>query len=92
MTAAPANVWALVHADPERVVAGVREQLAELAARVVLAHLAVRRKASAGGHQELADVRLEHLGRSLREAAEDARGVERALAHGRLRPVTRDDR
>ena len=53
--AQPVNVWSLLDADPERVITDVRQQLAELAAKVVLVHLAVRRH----GDQDLAECRLE---------------------------------
>ena len=65
--------------DPERAVAEVQEQLGRLAARVVLLHLAVRRR----GELAITEVRLDQLAASLREATEDARAVQRSLENGR---------
>jgi hypothetical protein len=80
MTAQSVKLWSILNADQQEVITEVREQLAALAAKVVLLHLAIRRR----GDQELAEARLQRLARSLQHASEDARAVERAVTsqHG----------
>jgi hypothetical protein len=85
LAAQPANLWSLLHADHEQLLTDVREQLAKPAAKVVLVHLAVRRR----GGGDLTEFQLDYLAQSLRHASEDARAVERAVANGRLRPPHR---
>jgi hypothetical protein len=75
----PAPLWQLLNADQEQVLTDVVEQLGQLSARIVLLHLAVRRR----GACELTEARLERLGISLREATEDARAAQRAWARDR---------
>ena len=73
------TLWRLLNADQGQVLAEVIEQLGQLSARIVLLHLAIRRR----GVCELTEARLECLAASLREAAEDARAAQRAWQDGR---------
>lgn len=71
---APVRLWQVLNEDQEQLLGEVAEQLSRLAAKVVLAHLAVCRR----GDRPITEIRLDALSASLREAVEDARAAQRA--------------
>lgn len=59
------NLWTLLTADQDEVLADIQEQLSRLAATAMLVHLAVVQR----GDRAITEIRPDQLSASLREAA-----------------------